>query len=94
MSSIDKHSTGARRLSATLDPAVRRALGDELRRRRLEQGLSQASVGAPLTRAYVSAVERGLVVPSLPALRLMAERLEVPLSELFRAVEDSMFSRT
>lgn len=39
-----------------------------------------------MTASFVSAVELGYTVPSLPALALMAERLDVSLSELFGAV--------
>jgi transcriptional regulator with XRE-family HTH domain len=49
--------------------------------------MSQQELGFPLTRAYVSAVECGRVVPSLPALQHMADRLGVPLSDFFDAVE-------
>jgi transcriptional regulator with XRE-family HTH domain len=37
--------------------------------------MTQAELGAPLTRSYVSAVERGRTVPSVPALAHMAARL-------------------
>lgn len=49
--------------------------------------MSQAALGAPLTRAYVSAVETGRVVPSLPALEHMVNRLGSSLSDFFAAVE-------
>lgn len=77
-----------------MDPALRRALGDEIRRHRLAQGLTQAALGAPLTRAYVCAVESGRTVPSLPALRLLLDRLEVPLSAFFDGVERRVSSGT
>jgi transcriptional regulator with XRE-family HTH domain len=95
MSSISQHSREpAPRLSASLDPVLRRALGAELRRRRRERKLTQAALGTPLTRAYVSAVESGRIVPSLPALRLMAGRLGLSLSAFFLAVEESLFTDT
>lgn len=52
----------------------------------MQRGLTQAQLGDPLTKGFVSAVELGRVIPSLPALALMAERLELSLSELFGAV--------
>jgi transcriptional regulator with XRE-family HTH domain len=52
-----------------------RALGAEVRRLRRQRGMTQAQLGAPLTRSYVSAVERGRIVPSVPALAHMAARL-------------------
>ena len=77
-----------RRLSASVDPAWRRRLGQELRRRRNDRGLTQAALGVPLTKGFVSAVERGRTVPSLPALRLMAGRLGTTLGEFLTAVDD------
>lgn len=76
-----------RRLSASLDPAWRVALGLELRDRRCGSGLTQEALGAPLTKGFVSAVEHGRTVPSIPALRLMTDRLGVPLGEFFRSVD-------
>lgn len=52
-----------------------RALGAEVRRVRCERGMTQAELGAPLTRSYVSAVELGRAVPSVPALAHIASRL-------------------
>ena len=93
-SSISQPTTDqVRRLSASLDPAWRRALGLELRDRRRGSGLTQEALGAPLTKGFVSAVEHGRAVPSLPALRLMTDRLGVPLGEFFRSV-DRRSSRT
>jgi transcriptional regulator with XRE-family HTH domain len=47
-------------------------------------------VGAPLTRGFVSAVERGRTVPSIPALALLADRLEIPLDDFFSGVKSDM----
>ena len=76
-----------RRLSSRVSDVWRHSLGAELRRRRQALGVSQAALGAPLTRAFVSAVERGRAIPSLPALRLMVDHLGIPLSEFFDGVE-------
>jgi transcriptional regulator with XRE-family HTH domain len=65
-------------------------LGSELRIERTRRGLTQAALGAPLTRAFVSAVERGRAVPSLAALELMLRRVDVPLSAFFAHVEARM----
>jgi len=54
-----------------------RALGRELRRLRLGRGMAQRAVGSSFTRAYVSAVENGHIVPSLAGLILLARKLEV-----------------
>jgi transcriptional regulator with XRE-family HTH domain len=66
------------------------AIGYELRRRRRARGLTQASLGAPLTRGFISAVESGKTVPSIPALALLADRLDVPLDAFFLAVKQHM----
>ena len=84
-SSIPQHRL--RRLSFGVPPEWRGRIGHELRERRVTAGLSQAELGSPLTRAYVSAVERGRVVPSLPALRLMTRRLDTTLADFFAGVE-------
>jgi transcriptional regulator with XRE-family HTH domain len=86
-SSISQQLASGGRLSRTLDPQLRRALGRELRRLRTNRSLTQGELGAPLTRAYVSAVEAGRTVPSLPALQLMVDRLDIPLSAFFEQVE-------
>ncbi|MDQ6793324.1 MAG: helix-turn-helix domain-containing protein [Chloroflexota bacterium] len=52
--------------------------------------MTQAALGAPLTRGFVSAVETGGTVPSLPALALLADRLEVPLDRFFLGVKAQM----
>jgi ribosome-binding protein aMBF1 (putative translation factor) len=83
-SSITKHQ----RAGPGSDLCV--AIGRELRRRRRARGMTQASLGAPLTRGFVSAVEHGHTVPSLPALALLAERLEISLAEFFSGVNAEM----
>lgn len=52
--------------------------------------MTQASLGAPLTRAFVSAVEHGHSVPSIPALALLVDRLDVPLDVFFSGVKTQM----
>lgn len=52
-------------------------LGRRIRLAREALGMSQAELGRPLTRAYVSQVESGRTLPSLPALLHLAERLGV-----------------
>jgi transcriptional regulator with XRE-family HTH domain len=86
-SSISQQLGTGGRLSKTLDPDLRRALGRQLRRLRTDRALTQGELGAPLTRAYVSSVEAGRTVPSLPALQLMVDRLDIPLSAFFEQVE-------
>jgi transcriptional regulator with XRE-family HTH domain len=93
-STISKQPAPARRLSANLDPGLRRALGHRLRELRRARALTQRELGAPLTRGYVSAVEAGRTVPSLPALQHMVDRLEMPLSRFFEEVERDRSSRS
>jgi transcriptional regulator with XRE-family HTH domain len=83
-SSIAKHSR------AGAGSALSVAIGRELRRQRRARGLTQASLGSPLTRGFVSAVERGKTVPSIAALALLADRLDVPLDAFFSAVKLDM----
>jgi transcriptional regulator with XRE-family HTH domain len=71
-------------------PPWRRALGDELRSRRTAVGLTQAGLGSPLTRGFVSAVEHGRTMPSLPALAHMLARVDLTLAEFFERVEARM----
>jgi transcriptional regulator with XRE-family HTH domain len=83
-SSISKH----RRAGTGTPLAV--AIGRELHRRRTAKGLTQASLGEPLTRAFVSAVERGHTVPSIASLALLTDRLGTRLEDFFRGVNEQM----
>ena len=48
--------------------------------------MTQTQLGHPLTRGFVSAVEHGRCLPSLPVLALFAGRLGVSPSELLDPV--------
>jgi transcriptional regulator with XRE-family HTH domain len=67
--------TKQRRVGSGPDLAVE--LGGRIRAAREALGMSQTELGRPLTRAYVSQVESGRTLPSLPALLHLAERLGV-----------------
>lgn len=69
------------------------ALGAEIRARRVALGLTQRRLATPLTAAYVSSVEAGRVMPSLAALLMMLERLQVPPSIYFAAVNRRLDER-
>jgi transcriptional regulator with XRE-family HTH domain len=69
---------------------LRSSLGLELRRRRLEANLSQANLSAPLTRAFISQVEAGRTLPSIPALIVMSERLGTSADEILRTVNRTL----
>lgn len=62
-------------------------LGSRIRELRIRAGLTQAELGLPLTRSFVSAVEHGRALPSLPALLLISARLGVPVGELLEELE-------
>jgi transcriptional regulator with XRE-family HTH domain len=72
------------------DRALRRRLGNEIRRRRLAAHLSQDEVSAPMTRGYVSQVERGRAMPSLPALIVIAEHLGTSADVVLKAVNQTL----
>ena len=67
--------------------AFARTLGRAIRDRRHARGLTQSQLGDPFTKGFVSEVERGKSLPSLRALSFLADRLEVPLSELLGEVK-------
>jgi transcriptional regulator with XRE-family HTH domain len=67
-------------------------LGSELRRQRLAAHLSQDQVSGPLTRAYLSQVERGQTMPSLAALIVLAEQLGTSADEVLRRVNVTLNS--
>jgi tetratricopeptide (TPR) repeat protein len=57
------------------------SVGDRLREARLARGLTQQQLAKGLaTKGFISQVERNHATPSLPKLRVLAERLGQPLS--------------
>jgi transcriptional regulator with XRE-family HTH domain len=57
-------------------------LGSRIHALRVRAGLTQTQLGSPMTRSFVSAVERGHTLPSLRALLHMSERLGVSVTLL------------
>ena|SRR5256885_16534810 len=56
------------------------SVGERLRQARLARGLTQEQLARGLaTKGFISQVERNRALPSLPKLRVMAERLGLPL---------------
>src|SRR2546422_8997974 len=59
------------------------AFGHRIRSLRSAKGISQAELGAPyFTRAHVSAIELGKILPSIPTLIHFARKLAAPVREL------------
>jgi len=64
-------------------------LGKRIRKARKDLGMTQQEVAEPqFSKAYVSAVERATIRPSLKALDYFAERLGIPVSVLLYAKEE------
>ncbi len=71
---------------ADLDRPLARRIGARIRAERLKAGLTQAGLAdGRYTKAYISALENGLVKPSMAALNYLAERLDIPAT---RFLED------
>ena len=68
----------------------RRQLGDVLRERRLEQGLTlrQVSAEARVSLGYISEIERGQKEASSELLSSLCAALDLPLSVVLREVSD------
>lgn len=65
------------------DGTLARQIGGRLKEARLRAGLTQQQLAAErYTKAYVSALENGLVRPSMAALTFFADRLRIPASRL------------
>ena len=75
-SSIAKHF----RVGAGSEAALE--IGRRVRERRLAVGLTQAELAVPLSKGFVSAVEKGHTLPSLGALWLFASRLGIDVGSL------------
>lgn len=72
-----------RRSHAEADRPLARQIGTRLRRARTQAALTQSQLAAGrYTKAYVSALENGLVKPSMAAMNFFAERLQIPIEQL------------
>jgi transcriptional regulator with XRE-family HTH domain len=87
-------STIAKQREARNGSAFAQALGHELRLRRVALGLSQSDVGEPLSRAFLSSVELGRVIPSLPSLLMIARRLNTSAAAILEAVDRQLEAET
>lgn len=70
----------------------RRSLGDILRNRRAELGLTlrEVSGAARVSLGYISEIERGQKEASSELLSSLCDALEVPLSDVLREVADAV----
>ncbi len=70
----------------------RRLLGDVLRRRRMQQGLTlrEVSKNARVSLGYISEIERGQKEASSELLSSLCTALDVPLSDVLREVSDAV----
>jgi transcriptional regulator with XRE-family HTH domain len=72
-----------RRSHVEADRPLARQIGARLRKARLQMSLTQAQLAeGRYTKAYVSALENGLVKPSMAALNFFAGRLSMPIERL------------
>ena len=71
---------------------LRRVIGEELRRRRQDQGrtLRDVSAAARVSLGYLSEIERGQKEASSELLAAICTALDVPLSTLLRSVSDEV----
>jgi len=71
---------------------LRRVIGDELRRRRQDQGrtLREVSAAARVSLGYLSEVERGQKEASSELLASICTALDVPLAIVLRSVSDEV----
>lgn len=73
------------------DEILARALGAVLKTARLEHGLSQAALAdrCRLKRAALAAIERGEKAITVETAQRIALALAMPLSEVFRRLEEA-----
>jgi transcriptional regulator with XRE-family HTH domain len=62
------------------------SVGTALRAERIARRMSQRDLAGQFSAAFVSRVETGDVVPSLPALAYLLRRLDVSLGDFFARV--------
>lgn len=88
-----KKHTPARKGKTSPLPQGASHLATRLRTARLAAGLTQQQlVGTQFSKGYISAIERGRMIPSLEALALLAERLRVTRAYLLGEGEADLAS--
>ncbi len=70
-------------------------LGTRLRERRRELGrtLAEVAAAAGVSNGYLSAIEKGGSLPSLPVLARLSHALDVPLAEVLRTSASERLAR-
>ena len=70
----------------------RRLLGDVLRARRMQRGMTlrEVSAEARVSLGYISEIERGQKEASSELLASLCAALDIPLSEVLRDVSDAV----
>ena len=82
---MPRTKTGTR-ATTDQDRALAQHIGQRIREARHRAGLTQQQLaGDRYTKAYVSALENGLIKPSMAALRFLAVRLGTTASDLLAA---------
>lgn len=79
-------SSIAKQLHAGAGSSAAGEVGRRVRERRLAIGMTQSDLAAPLSRGFVSAVEKGHALPSLGTLWLFAARLGTGVGDLVDGV--------
>jgi transcriptional regulator with XRE-family HTH domain len=76
-------------------PGLGALLGPRLRERRNELGKTLATLArqADLSTGYLSSIETGASIPSLPVLARIARALEVSLAEILRSSSSARLAR-
>lgn len=87
-------STIAKQSTTGGGSAYARALGGEVRRRRRALGLSQSIVSEPLTKGFLSSVEAGRAIPSIPSLVMIARRLNTTAATILESVDRQLEGET
>jgi transcriptional regulator with XRE-family HTH domain len=65
-------------------------IGDQLKRWREKRGYTQEELARGLfDRSYISQIESGRILPPLRTLELLCQKLDIPLSDLIGAKEDT-----
>jgi transcriptional regulator with XRE-family HTH domain len=69
-----------------------RFVGLEIQCRRHEKGWSQEYLAeiTGLHRTYISQLERGLKSPSIRVFSCISDALDIPMSELFKSIEEAL----